>query len=260
MTKKGYWGKEHKYYRLNVEDYIDEFCGWGPLNRLIQYFPPGRDRSFFCTLFETGGRVTEVLGLTVENFTVIPTVADPTEIVIENMALEKRYHKVEKIKKPNGKSGWQTEKLYEFRKPFSILAKEPPAKVLLEHLQTCRGLLFPSNYGDRAALGLALTRSWAYKLIRWVDTVLPGDLHKKLGLDRRLIDKKTQEVIADKIHLWLHWFRSQRASQLVSDYQLDVLDLVDYFSWEDEKTAIHYARKGVRLITAKMKAANVSYA
>jgi hypothetical protein len=65
--------------------------------------------------------------------------------------------------------------------------------------------------------------------------------------------------ISDEIHLWLHWFRSQRASQLVCDYSFEVMDLVNYFDWKDVETAIRYAKKGWRGLTEKMNNAHVQY-
>ncbi len=38
-----------------------------------------------------------------------------------------------------------------------------------------------------------------------------------------------------------HWFRAQRACQLAVEQDADILDLLDWFQWDDESTAHHYA-------------------
>jgi hypothetical protein len=68
-------------------------------------------------------------------------------------------------------------------------------------------------------------------------------------------DKK----ISSTLHLWLHWFRSQRASQLVRDYGFEVIDLIKYFSWEKYETALHYAQKGWKDLASKMQARKITY-
>ena len=45
-----YW-LNHKYYRLNVKDYVEEFCGWSALQQLIDVASTGRDQAFLSTLF-----------------------------------------------------------------------------------------------------------------------------------------------------------------------------------------------------------------
>ena len=104
---------------------------------------------------------------------------------------------------------------------------------------------------------LPLTRVWAYKTIRWVDDMLPDSLVESLRLNLPFISNGVK--VDDSIHLWLHWFRSQRASQLVNDYDYKVIDLINYFSWENSDTAIRYAQKGWRGLAEKMQASNVSY-
>ena len=45
--------------------------------------------------------------------------------------------------------------------------------------------------------------------------------------------------------IWNHWFRSQRASQLVTEYNFNRDKLQRFYEWKDEKTARRYARLGV---------------
>jgi hypothetical protein len=245
----GYW-KTHEYNRLNVKEYVEEFCGWKALTRLESFADPGRNQAFISALFLTGGRVSEALALKKENFE-----AREREgiILVRNMPLLKRYEKISEQVSKEGKRTWITEKLEKKRKPFPIITREPLAPTLLEYLGKTEGLLFPSPY----KIGYALSRSWAYKLIRKLDSEIPKKLREDLGLNRPFI--KNGKRIDDRLHLWLHWFRSQRASQLVRDYGYEVIDLIDYFTWERYDTALNYARKGWRGLASKMQVAPVTY-
>jgi len=50
-----------------------------------------------------------------------------------------------------------------------------------------------------------------------------------------------------------HWFRAQRASQLASEYGFTIHDLIDFFSWKDLNTALHYSRMGWKELAKKMR-------
>jgi integrase len=268
----GYWDKilGHIYHRLSVEKFIEEFCGWKYLLQLIGYAGSLRNKAFLSVLFQTGGRILEVLPLTDQNFIVRE---DEGVILVRGMKLEKRYRK-------NKKTG-KTETINAVRRQFPIRLAEPLSPILLEWLThiaintasnqqqpndleskiaqskastmiSRETLLFPSPYTNEP-----LTRSWAYKWIRQLDQKLPWDLRENLGLNVPFIDDGEQ--IADRIHLWLHWFRSQRASQLVRDYGFEVIDLLKYFSWQRYETAVHYAQKGWKDLAGKMQTAHVVY-
>jgi hypothetical protein len=149
-----------------------------------------------------------------------------------------------------GRRHWQTEKLNTTRKAFPISLKEPLTPYLLswlDSLPTENSLLFESPYN----VGKPLTRFWAYHFIRRLDKALTPELRNKLGLDKPLIVEGRK--VKDTLNLWLHWFRSQRASQLVAEYGFEVIDLVDFFSWESYNTALTYARRGWRGLALKMR-------
>jgi len=78
-------------------------------------------------------------------------------------------------------------------------------------------------------------------------------LNSKLDekVKRRLgyVNRRGQEMA----HLFVHWFRAQRASQLVFDYNFELLDLLDFFSWEKHETALKYARMGWKGLANKMR-------
>ena len=250
MLKVGYWAK-HDYHRLCVKDFVEEFCGWTALKQLIMgYAAQGRDQAFLTTLFLTGGRVSEVLALQKQNFEVRQAEG---LILVRNMPLLKRYKKLSVNLDREGHKKWVTQKLIKTRKPFPIRLAEPLTPILLEWLDKTEGLLFPSPY----KIGFPLSRHWAYHLIRTLDSKIPRDLKEDLGLNKKFI--KDGVEISDTLHLWLHWFRAQRASQLVSDYGYEVIDLIDYFSWLRYDTALTYARKGWRGLADKMQAAQVTY-
>ena len=258
--KVGYWS-QNKYYRLNVKDYVEGFCGWKPLKDLIEHLESGRNQSFGSSLFLTGGRITEVLPLKFQNFDVRES---EHVIIVRNMKLAKRYKKISETVDLEGKKHWVTRKLLTVRKNFPIMLSEPLTPILLQWLdevgpkteeEQAMGdiLLFPSPYKPNHAL----SRSWAYKLIRNLDKDIPNDLREQLGLNKPFW--KEGKKISDTIHLWLHWFRSQRASQLVSDYDFEVLDLIDFFTWERTETAVIYARRGWRGLASKMVTAHTHY-
>lgn len=232
------------YHRLNVYDYVLEFCGWEPLAELIKYAGSPRNEMYLTCLIKTGGRAGEVLSLTTENFSLNNRTKT---IIVSNMKLEKRW---KKIKNPDGSATRQH--IEAVRKPFPILQEEPLSKELTDFLQACnRSTLFVSPYKTHDHL----TVSWGYKLIRQISNEIPKPLFNRLGLNQPFRDKETQATIQDTIHLWQHWFRSQRASQLRSEYGFTEADLMEFFGWLDYKTALHYSRLGATNLAKKMRQA-----
>lgn len=250
--KAGYWAL-HEYHRLNVEDYVEGFCGWQSLKQLIEYAGTQRNKAFIATLFLTGGRISEVLPLRKDNFEMKE---EKGVILVKDMRLLKRYKKLGEVE-VEGKRKWLTELQYKKRKSFPIKLDEPLTPILLEWLRQpppkwlrqnpSRALLFPSPY----KIGQPLSRFWAYKLVISIDKALPEKLREQLGLNKKLVvnGKETKKTI----HLWLHWFRSQRASQLVSDYSFEVIDLIDFFDWKQTQTAVHYAHQKWSKLADKMQ-------
>jgi len=241
----GYWAT-HPYIRLNVRDYSEEWVGYQPLLELIEYAGSPREQAFLSALFLTGGRVSEVLSLRKNMFEIRKR---ERVIVVRNMPLLKRYRKIEETKDEQGKRKWITEKLVKTRKPFPILLSEPLTPILLSWIEAISeedGLLFPSPY----KIGKPLSRFWAYYTIRRLDMAVSPELRQKLGLNKPLIVEGVK--VKDNIHLWLHFFRSQRACCLVSEFGFQLHDLIDYFSWEHIQTAMDYAKKGWRGLAEKM--------
>jgi len=239
-----------QYHRLNVYDYVLEFCGWEPLEELLKYTNSPTQTRYTLCLIKSGGRAGEVLGLNRENFVIQKR---QKHIIIQNMKLEKRYgtHKDPITKKalhrPDGKLDTYT--INAIRKPFPILLEEPLTTELLTYVNEIHeGDLFSSTYKLRKPL----TVSWGYKFIRKLNNEIPRSLFNQLGLNQPFRDKVTGNTIADTIHLWQHWFRSQRASQLKAEYDFKESDLMEFFGWIDYQTAIHYSRLGATNLAAKM--------
>ena len=249
MLAKGYWAS-HPYYRLNVKDFSEEWIGYRPLLKLVELAGKPREQAFLSALFLTGGRVSEVLGLRRSNFEIR---RDENLIIVRSMPLLKRYRKIEEKTYTDFKGHyirkWVTVRVEARRKPFPILLAEPLTPFLLGWIESIPeedGLLFPSPYRE----GKPLSRFWAYRTIRRLDESISPELRQKLGLDKPLVVEGLK--VKDRLHLWLHWFRSQRACCLVSEYGFQLHDLIDWFSWENVETALNYAKKGWRGLAEKM--------
>jgi len=226
------------YNRLNVYDYIDRFCGYDAIEELLKYCTPIVYENFFLTMFKTGGRVNEALPLISDCFFVDK---EQDCLVVSDMTLEKRYRK--------DKDTGETFKVNAIRKPFPILLGERLTPELIEFVQSKNGMLFPSPYKGRVK---PISRVRVYQVIREVTDKLPPKLFRELGLNKPFKDRHGNQI-ADKIHLWNHWFRSQRASSLKATYGFIEGDLMEWFQWLDFKTATHYAHLGYSGLANKMR-------
>jgi len=211
------WWRDHTYERRSVLRDVEGFVGWGTLMGLVESAGSELEKAFLCTAFLTGGRVSEVLSLTGDMFDV-----DREEgvVVVRGMPLLKKYKKIGEH--PGG--GWETVPVDAVRRPFPVLLCEPLAPIMVEWVKRANHLLFPSP----RRLGRPLSRAWGYKVVTRAG--------ERAGLS-----------------VWPHWFRSQRASQLAADYNFQVLDLVDYFSWDKMDMAVHYSRRGWAGLLARMR-------
>jgi len=217
VTQRGWWGW-HDYSRRAVSKDVEEFPGWGVLMELADACETSLERAFIAALFLTGSRVSEALQLRGSSFEVLE---EDGLIICRGVTLLKRYHKLEEL--PDGSS--VTGPLETNRRPFPILLAEPLTLILVAWLEKVRsGYLFPSPRRP----GKPLTRAWAYKL--------SGRLQDRTG-----------------VPCWPHAFRSWRASQLVQDYGFEVLDLIDFFTWEKLDTALGYTRRGPWGLAKKMR-------
>lgn len=92
--------------------------------------------------------------------------------------------------------------------------------------------VFPSKSSRNKLLYLSRTR--AYQILR--------DLGRRVG-----------------IHLYSHWFRAQRASQLASEYGFREHELLRWFSWKRYETAMRYSKLSWRDLDAKMMPDKLNY-
>lgn len=260
----GHW---IRYKRRSIGlDEIPQFIGWEKLLSLIDacnhldydvYYRDyciERDKALIATLFETGGRIGEVLALKRENFNFD---AHADYCIVSGMLLEKRFEKTgsyfETVTvKPKGaharlyepmlledgrqiwkRKRWDTTiesdnvKRKRIRKPFPIFKHEPLYPIMEAWVKRNHSeLLFPSpktrKNGKRT---MTTTNAW-------------------------LILNRLQQLTG--IEMFPHWFRSQRASQLYHEYGLTWEELKMWFSWESEKMAQLYAKTEVETLAQRM--------
>lgn len=204
-------GRKHR-----VKEDVREFCGYDFLIKIIEVARFPMLQALIVLLFETGGRVNEVLKLRKSNF----SSKDKYEEI--TISVSKRYKKVGKVADASKKSGyrWITERLSDFR-TIPILKTSPLLSHVQNYLKTLDGdsLLFP------------ITRQTAFYRIRDVGRQIDPDLE-----------------------LYPHWFRAQKASQLASEYGFDIYDLKQFFRWIDDNMAEFYASLGAKGLAKKMGA------
>jgi integrase len=253
-----------RYKKRSIID-VPSFVGWDILLSLIDacnnidydiYYRDycrERDKGLIATLFETGGRVGEILSLTKANFDFTPK----KYCVVSNMLLEKRYEKTgsyieiveqeptgahAKLYEPklleNGKQVWtrkrwrttitsQKVQRLRIRRPFPILKTEPLYPIMENYVnQNHSDLLFPSSrLRKNKTRFMTCTNAW-------------------------IIINRIQNLTG--IELWPHWFRSQRASQLKNEYGFSSDDRKDWFNWLSDPMAALYPKTSAQEMVAKM--------
>ncbi len=129
---------------------IIEFCGWDMLVDYAKRARSLRDASIIATLFLTGGRVSEVITLTKDDF----DLSQPEVIVVKRMFVLKRFRKTGEFV-VEGQTRWTTEKIKAYRS-FAILENDPLSPYLLAYLKTLKKgeMLFP------------ITRVRVYQIVR----------------------------------------------------------------------------------------------
>jgi len=247
-----------RYRKRSIVD-VPSFVGWNKLLSLIDacnnldydiYYKAycrERDKGLVACLFETGGRVGEVVCLTKSNFDFTPK----DYCIVSNMLLEKRYEKTgsyietleveptgahAKLYEPklldSGKQIWirkrwrttiTSEKVQRLRvrRAFPILKKEPLYPIMENYVtQSHSELLFPSpKLRKNKTRFMTETNAW-------------------------LIINRIQNLTG--IQLWPHWFRSQRASQLKNEYGVDADGRKDWFNWLSDPMATLYPKTSAK--------------
>ncbi|MEM4534970.1 MAG: hypothetical protein QW764_02880 [Desulfurococcaceae archaeon] len=260
--------KRTNYVRAAATRDVKLFCGWDYLldlvnqtDRILERIiagdlkpvtPPAYNefsspmhKACFATFFLTGARAREILGddernppsppLLVTNFRLD---LDPSVVFVVDMPLLKRWKKVDweivtspevpddvppahrklwhydKERKVYVKKKFVTEIVPETR-TFFFRRDEPLVPYLLEWLEICKKLgrskLFDGNY------------YYWYWFFRQFDC-----MREKYGT------RVTWR------HIYPHWFRAQRASQLAVDYGLDLHEIADWGSWKSLEVVREY--------------------
>ena len=220
---------------------VEEFCGWDFLQKMLDLAGMKRTRRLIAAGFSTGGRMgKEILMLkdTHFNFKV-----DPKMVVVRTMPVSKRYEKVKTQKK------WKCEGHCKMRWGGRQRPREPRPDELKRH-----GIIEYNGWETKLKT--------AYRTFPFPKTepLVPTLRDLIRGMDGRLFDFKYDtaynELIAigKQLDTWIptHWFRAQRASQLVWDYGFGEHELIEWFIWRDYMTAFNYARKGYKGLAAKM--------
>ncbi|MBT0159099.1 phage integrase family protein [Candidatus Bathyarchaeota archaeon A05DMB-2] len=276
LKTRGWYWQEHgdEYVRFKVGD-LPEFCGWKTLLRLVdecgdtEYYKENvflrgkfaklprwkveelrlklilRDKGLVATAFETGGRISEVLGLRKSMFTV-----KEDRIIIRDMPVVKRFKKErEVVAKWEGEGdpdpslkyhflpqfgGWVkrkyvTKPVLDRRNVLEIPIDEPLTIHMVNWMRRMDDWLFPS-YAKNGNKPMSTVR--AYQIVR--------DLGERIGL-----------------HICPHWFRSMRASQLASEYGWREWELMRFFSWKSDAMAQRYAKLSPTKLFETMKVPSV---
>jgi len=95
-----------------------------------------RDQALIASLFETGGRISEVLNLEKRHFRL-----EDDYIIVIGMMVEKRFKKIGEYKDKKGKVRWNT-KISKAYRTFPILRSEPLSHILSDWIQERTKKLF----------------------------------------------------------------------------------------------------------------------
>jgi len=250
--KRGWYWKVHgqEYQRASIKN-IKRFIGWNFLLDLIEEcnntlyrldqveLLRQRDKGLIAALFLTGGRIKEVVQLRKANFD-FETGKHLGVVVVKGMKLVKRFEKIgewmeftevlptnvmKRLYKWDEKEHmyyrrrWRTEPLDVARDDFPIWLDDRLFPFFKEWFDSVEDYLFPAGKIRKKSKLPHLSTVRCYQIVR--------------GLGGRL-----------GTHLYDHWFRAQRASQLVKERKYNAEKLLRFFGWEKYETGLKYARLG----------------
>jgi hypothetical protein len=235
-----------QYSRLSISKLKPEFVGWDCYVELLEQIPhlkssdPERDQAFFAIMFEAGCRIREVLGKKNKNHQYVSPplkrsnflFTKVNRLIITDIPILKRYEKIDyqilqednipdntspalrKLwhKTKDGKFErkiWKTKRQHHTRR-VEIPLDEPLLDYAIPYIKKCDGVLFDLSY------------DYYYAMCRRMDP-LKGKY------------PKVPE------HIFPHWWRSQRACQLASEYGFTLHELLEFFDWQDIRIAKIYA-------------------
>ena len=127
---------------------VETFCGWDYLLDMIRRCDNMRDKALIATLFETGGRVSEVLSLKRSNF-----ILQDDFIIVKAMRVLKRYKKVGEYQDDLGKKKWITKSMKAYR-TFPIPVKEPLVPYMLKWID------YIGKCGKDQLFGISRVHAW----------------------------------------------------------------------------------------------------
>lgn len=285
-----------EYYTRGTRKDIPGFVGWNYIKTLsnealkTDYYPNPHpflspewrqekrehlrryDQALVAALILLGGRIQEILMTHTGMFEL-----DGEFISVSGMPVLKRIKKiatkVQVLKElpENGiipfgyewspayrafiKREWETTSIIQEREPFPVPTWEPLSNILLEWINRSEeGLggyrwLFPTPASPK--------RKEDPGVQRWVDDHFKLD-HRAWISHERAWQKITKMGARTGYKIWDHWFRSQRASQLVKQYDFNERHLNRFFGWssgwasQKRSTASSYAKTDYKELTGLM--------
>jgi len=206
---------------------VREFCGWDTLGQILENAEPDWVRDAVVLLFKTGCRVSEL--------TLIQDVKEKGDFVRVWMGVRKKYEKVSEVEKVKcvGHCHMRWLKGQEPKPPHPHNLREYTGWVT-RPVERVRVFSFPlaERWSDLflEAVGRyqPRCRAWVYLKVR--------EAGEKAG-----------------VRITPHWFRAQRACQLVEEYDFGDWELLEWFDWRNLQMAHHYARLGLRKLEEKMR-------
>lgn len=211
------WWATHPFFRRGV-DTLTHFCGWNTLLKAVESTEEERAKVLFATIFETGGRINEVLSLNRDNFKI-----KRNFIEVLGMTVLKKYNLVllnYDWEPPEYSSAYITKRI-DFYRNFPIRRKEPLSYILVEYLEKLGEYdnLFSFKYDT------------GYNLI--------CKIQKKEG--------------ENSGPWWPHRLRGERACQLVMDYNFTSMKLKKFFQWSTDEIPLRYVHLSTESLKQSMR-------
>lgn len=234
----------------SVEKDVDGFCGWEFLRSLTSVTPSLFMRGLMAALFETGGRISEVLALQKRN---VDLTLHSDVVVIKQMPLIKRFEAVGKVKKwkcvGHCKKRWEEKPTPLEFKQHTIKQYEGWITKTVKDYRT-----FPIRLDEPLTPWFV---SWVKKIKKENQPLFFIKRSAAFVRIRKVGKKLNKEIPLANIHssqLYGHWFRSERACQLAFDYGFTRDDLREFFGWKERKPdmAERYASLGWIGLARKM--------
>lgn len=268
---------ETEYYASQKAKSKVKELGINDIDSLIQEMRE-RDRALISTSFCTGGRISEVLMLRKENFSIDK---QKGALLVRDMPLIKRYKKITtkldvvKVEGDNDfiaptpkhkwshelgawiRPRWVTEPVIKTRLEFPIPLWEPLVEFILDWLDSVEDWLFESHREakrsseeEQPGVGLWMEERFGIKHRKWISPSWAYRIVRNLSWGNKILGRKG---------VWNHWFRSMRSSQLRSEYEFDEDHINRFLGWEPPRSGTYniYARISTDDLLKHMKRENL---